>query len=96
MNPGGELLIELDPLAAGYDLARTQQVYESLADHLKSVPVIQTVSLSASFLFAEGGSGGSVSIVVTVVLLGTASLLAGYIPTRRAAKVDPMVALRYE
>ena len=37
-----------------------------------------------------------VSIIVTMILIGVVSVLASFIPARRAAKVDPITALRSE
>ena len=52
-------------------------------------------TLMGSLLFGVR-SWDIATLLAVAVLLGVSALLASYIPARRAAKVEPMVALRYE
>ena len=62
---------------------------------LEALVLSRTVS-SWSHLLYGVGSGDPLTFATASIVLIAVAALAGYIPARRAAKVDPMVALRYE
>jgi ABC-type antimicrobial peptide transport system permease subunit len=57
--------------------------------------VIGATKLITSLLFGLTPAD-PVALALAITLMFAVSALASYIPARRAAKVDPMVALRYE
>ena len=57
--------------------------------------VLLSGRLVAHMLFGLQGSD-ALSLVAAIAVMLSIAAFAGYLPARRASRVDPMVALRYE
>ena len=57
--------------------------------------VLLSGRLVAHMLFGLQGSD-ALSLVAAIAAMLSIAAFAGYLPARRASRVDPMVALRYE
>jgi ABC-type antimicrobial peptide transport system permease subunit len=60
------------------------------------LPLIFAVTRLASTLLFGLTPTDPVSLVLAGVLMLAVAMVAGYLPSRRATRVDPLVALRYE
>jgi predicted permease len=73
---------------------------EALTLVILGIAIGVPVALAASRLIATMLYGlrttDPMTILTAVALMSLVALMAGYVPARRAARVDPMVALRYE
>ncbi len=67
----------------------------SIGAGVGTVASLVAAQLIAGLLFGVS-THDPLTVVGFVAVLGSVALAANYVPARRAAKVDPMVALRYE
>jgi len=89
-------------MALGASAAETHRLV--LGEGIKLVAMGAAIGLALSYLVGtllsallfRVHSTDPLVFSIAVVLLGAVSLAACYIPARRAARIDPMVALRYE
>jgi ABC-type antimicrobial peptide transport system permease subunit len=60
------------------------------------LPIMFALTRLAAALLFGLTPADPISLVLSVVLIMLVALLAGYLPSRRATRIDPLIALRYE
>jgi predicted permease len=68
----------------------------ALAGLIAGVPLAFALGRAAESVLFEVKASDPLVFIAASVLLGCVALLGGYLPARKAARVDPMVALRCE
>jgi predicted permease len=77
-------------------LVLRETLWLTLAGIAAGVPLALWAARYAKSALFGIGTADPLTIAATVAILIAVAALAGYIPARRALRVDPMVALRYE
>lgn len=92
---GVRMALGADRLVVGWHVIREVSVW-IVAGIAVGLPVtIEGGRLVGKMLYGLSGTDPS-SLIAAVLVLLVAGLIAGYLPARRAARVDPVVALRSE
>jgi len=63
---------------------------------LLGIPLTYAASELLKTMLYNVQSFGPLSIAVSLLALSTIASLAAWLPARRAARIDPIIALRYE
>jgi predicted permease len=92
---GIRIALGAEPRSVARDIVRQTMVMTLLGLAI-GVPVAMIAAVRARSLLFGLGPADPVTLLLTGILLALTALLASWLPARRAARVDPLTALRAE